>query len=370
MAHYATDCWDAEILTSYGWVECVGHADRSCFDLDAHASVTGRSMLATKMVKPHKVQFMKIDLNKKVLGKTFKREASKVVACLSELAVSSAEGGPEASAAGKVEAQLAADGKVTVSDCNGSWEVTREMVKWTVSEKTVQEVKFRPSVIEPSFGIGRIMYALIEHSYAIREDEAAAAAAAAAGEEKTAEKKKKQKKKKKDKKKEETTVRNYFKFKPAIAPIKCALLPLSNHPSLMAPLDDLNKTITSFGISVKVDGSGAQIGRKYARMDEVGVPFAVVVDFNTVGYETAKDGCVTLRERDSMQQIRLAMEEVPRVLRDLAEERILWDDLAAKYGLVGGDAARDARPQLHGGGAPSIEASGLKVEGSFARPEM
>merc|ERR1712224_834326 len=72
--------------------------------------------------------------------------------CLSELAVSSAEGGPEASAAGKVEAQLAADGKVTVSDCNGSWEVTREMVKWTVSEKTVQEVKFRPSVIEPSFG--------------------------------------------------------------------------------------------------------------------------------------------------------------------------------------------------------------------------
>jgi glycyl-tRNA synthetase len=376
MAHYATDCWDAEILTSYGWVECVGHADRSCFDLDAHAAVTGRSMLATKMVKPHKVQFMKITLNKKVIGKTFKREAGKVVDCLSELAVSSAEAdGAVASAAGKIEAQLAADGKATISDCNGSWEVTREMVNWAVSEKTVQEVKFRPSVVEPSFGIGRIMYSLLEHSYAIREDEATAAAeaaaAAAGGEEKTGEKKKKKKKKDK-KKKEESTVRNYFRFKPAIAPIKCALLPLSNHSSLLAPLDDLNKTITGYGISVKVDGSGAQIGRKYARMDEVGVPFAVVVDFNTVGFETTKDGCVTLRERDSMQQIRLAMPAVPAMLRDLVEERIVWADLVAQYGLVGGDAGAAAaeRPQLHGGGKPSVEASGLKVESGFSRPEM
>ena len=239
----------------------------------------------------------------------------------------------------------------------------------------MQEVKFRPSVVEPSFGIGRIMYSLLEHSYAIREDEATAAAeaaaAAAGGEEKTGEKKKKKKKKDK-KKKEESTVRNYFRFKPAIAPIKCALLPLSNHSSLLAPLDDLNKTITGYGISVKVDGSGAQIGRKYARMDEVGVPFAVVVDFNTVGFETTKDGCVTLRERDSMQQIRLAMPAVPAVLRDLVEERIVWADLVAQYGLVGGDAGAAAaeRPQLHGGGKPSVEASGLKVESGFSRPEM
>ena len=140
----------------------------------------------------------------------------------------------------------------------------------------------------------------------------------------------------------------------------------------LAQLEDLNKTITGYGISVKVDASGAQIGRKYARMDEVGIPFAVVVDFNTVGFETTKDGCVTLRERDSMQQIRLAMDAVPAVLRDLVEERTVWADLVAKYGLVGGDtgAAAVVRPQLHGGGKPSVEASGLKVESGFSRPEM
>merc|ERR1711964_42891 len=44
MAHYATDCWDAEICTCYGWLECVGHADRACFDLNAHAAATGEDL--------------------------------------------------------------------------------------------------------------------------------------------------------------------------------------------------------------------------------------------------------------------------------------------------------------------------------------
>ena len=42
MAHYASDCWDAEILTSYGWIEAVGCADRSAFDLENHARATGK----------------------------------------------------------------------------------------------------------------------------------------------------------------------------------------------------------------------------------------------------------------------------------------------------------------------------------------
>lgn len=40
MAHYAADCWDLEIKSSYGWVECVGHADRACYDLQVHNATT------------------------------------------------------------------------------------------------------------------------------------------------------------------------------------------------------------------------------------------------------------------------------------------------------------------------------------------
>ena len=57
MAHYATDCWDAELLTSYGWIECVGCADRSCFDLNAHAIATKNSVSAKRLLPaPQPVQ--------------------------------------------------------------------------------------------------------------------------------------------------------------------------------------------------------------------------------------------------------------------------------------------------------------------------
>jgi len=46
MAHYASDCWDAEIKCSYGWIECVGNADRSCFDLTVHSKASGKTMTA------------------------------------------------------------------------------------------------------------------------------------------------------------------------------------------------------------------------------------------------------------------------------------------------------------------------------------
>ena len=55
MAHYASDCWDAEILTSYGWIEAVGCADRSAFDLKNHAKATGTKRLC--LIK-HKIAIL------------------------------------------------------------------------------------------------------------------------------------------------------------------------------------------------------------------------------------------------------------------------------------------------------------------------
>ncbi len=48
MAHYAKDCWDAEVETSYGWIEIAGHADRSCFDLTRHAKKTKTELVAAR----------------------------------------------------------------------------------------------------------------------------------------------------------------------------------------------------------------------------------------------------------------------------------------------------------------------------------
>lgn len=80
--------------------------------------------------------------------------------------------------------------------------------------------------------------------------------------------------------------------------------------------------------SAKLDASGAAVGRRYARMDELGVPFGVTVDFQTV-----EDHTVTLRERDSMSQIRMPVVEVASLVARLVKEEIGWkvSDGFSKY---------------------------------------
>jgi len=80
------------------------------------------------------------------------------------------------------------------------------------------------------------------------------------------------------------------------------------------------------GISNKVDDSGQSIGRRYSRNDELGTPFGITVDFQTV-----KDGTITLRERDSTKQIRATPNEVFQIIKDLVDERRTWDDVLTQY---------------------------------------
>ena len=76
MAHYAKDCWDAEVETSYGWIEIAGHADRSCFDLTRHSQRTKTELVAARYLKePKQVRVVKYSFNSKEVGKDFKQDA-------------------------------------------------------------------------------------------------------------------------------------------------------------------------------------------------------------------------------------------------------------------------------------------------------
>ena len=100
---------------------------------------------------------------------------------------------------------------------------------------------------------------------------------------------------------EKNDVRVVLRLKPAIAPIKAAVLPLSKKlgEQAMAIRDELSKEFM-----VEYDETGS-IGKRYRRADEIGTPFCVTYDFDS---ET--DGCVTVRERDSMEQVRMPISEV------------------------------------------------------------
>jgi glycyl-tRNA synthetase len=132
--------------------------------------------------------------------------------------------------------------------------------------------KYIPHVIEPSVGVDRVLLAVLCSAY--DQDEIS-------GEERTV-----------------------LRLHPCLAPVKAAVLPLvKNKPELVHMAQDIRKKLTRHW-NVSYDATGA-IGRRYRRMDEIGTPFAITVDF-----ESLENGTVTLRERDSTEQQRMDVEEI------------------------------------------------------------
>ena len=107
---------------------------------------------------------------------------------------------------------------------------------------------------------------------------------------------------------------------------------------------EFRTALTEHGLQYKIDESGASIGRRYARADELGIPFAVTFDFDTVGKgeKPALKDTVTLRERDSSGQVRVPLSEAAGILAKLAGASSLkFADLAAMYGDAAGAADAD-----------------------------
>jgi glycyl-tRNA synthetase len=103
--------------------------------------------------------------------------------------------------------------------------------------------------------------------------------------------------------------RTVMRFDPRLAPIKVAVLPLSRNPDLSPKARGLAETLRKRWM-VEFDDSSA-IGRRYRRQDEIGTPYCVTVDF-----ETLEDNAVTVRDRDTMKQERVSLDEIERYLID------------------------------------------------------
>ncbi|CAL5375426.1 unnamed protein product [Camellia sinensis] len=296
MAHYAADCWDAEIECSYGWIECVGIADRSAYDLRAHTDKSGAPLVAAeKFAEPREVEKLVIAPVKKELGLAFKGNQKMVVEALESM------GEKEAM---EMKATLESKGEVEFNVCTLGKDVTIKKNMVTISKETKKEHQrvFTPSVIEPSFGIGRIIYCLYEHSFYTRSSKG--------GDEQL----------------------NVFRFPPLVAPIKCTVFPLVQNQQFEEVAKHIAKSLTAAGISYKIDITGTSIGKRYARTDELGVPLAITVDSTS---------SVTLRERDSKQQIRVSVEEVASVVKEVTDGFSTWADVLWKYPTHSSAATED-----------------------------
>ncbi|MEM4728715.1 MAG: glycine--tRNA ligase [Thermoplasmata archaeon] len=308
MAHYAADCWDAEALLSFGWTELVGIADRTCYDLEAHMRHSGVDLRAfARYEKPRTVEKRVVAPNHAVLGPRYRKDAKAIAAALEALEPASVDG--------RDEVELEVEGRKlrVASDC------------FTIKKVTVTESGrwFTPHVIEPSYGIDRIIYTILEHAYTEgkatdrehfdgrggRKKERGEGADAGEGDGRTdmagrAER---------DGNRRDGGVGgggetgegvsgkdNYvvLKLKPAVAPIQVAVFPLINRAELVELANEIERGLRSAGLRTHTDATDS-IGRRYARMDEVGTPFCVTADFDTL-----QNGTVTVRDRDTTKQVR------------------------------------------------------------------
>lgn len=164
MAHYAADCWDAELLTSYGWIECVGCADRSAFDLSVHSKKTGAPLCVRETRKePLKIEEWQTEIDKKKFGPRFKKDGKAVEAAVESLSQELRE---------RLSLDLREKGKIEIDVPgigNGKVEIDKDLLQIEKRTRIEHIREYTPNVIEPAFGIGRILYSLMEHVYWSRE---------------------------------------------------------------------------------------------------------------------------------------------------------------------------------------------------------
>ncbi len=264
MAHYAADCWDAEVLLDHlGWIEIVGVADRTDFDLKAHAAQSKVNLTVfVHYDQPVKRSKLVVKPDMKALGPRFKGQAKAVADALKAMSVEELKGD-------KIKVQVGGE----------TMEIEPSLVSYETVEEEIRGEEIVPHVIEPSFGIDRIVYTVMDHSF--YEDVA------------------------------DGEPRSVLRFNSKVAPVEVAVLPLMDRDVLVKPAKEILDGLRSRGIRVDYDTSGS-IGRRYRRNDEVGTPYCVTVD-----YETLEQGTVTIRDRDSMKQVKLNVEQLFGVLEEL-----------------------------------------------------
>jgi len=256
MAHYASDCWDAEILGSYGWVECVGIAHRGCYDLESHEKATGKSLRARReFSQPQVTETDGWTIDGAKAGPAFRALAG---------AVKVAVEGLPASTSFPHLLTLDSGDQVTVETVH---------VKRDQRTETITGEWYIPHVIEPAFGIDRIIWHILDHAY----DETG-------------------------KDGEEYTV---MRLSEHVAPVDFCVFPLFEKDGMGELALTIHKTLCSKQNIVSMYDSSGSIGRRYARADEIGVPKCITID-----HQSLEDQTVTIRDRDSGEQHRVHIDSL------------------------------------------------------------
>jgi len=114
-------------------------------------------------------------------------------------------------------------------------------------------------------------------------------------------------------------------FPPTIAPVKVLVVPLQKDPKFAPLLSTLEQRLDEDQLSYRVDQSGVSIGKRYSRNDELGIPFGITVD-----YDSLEDNSFTLRDRDSTKQVRASADEILEAITKMCKGKETWESVAKR----------------------------------------
>nr|WP_152939921.1 glycine--tRNA ligase [Acidianus ambivalens] len=253
-AHYSSQTFDQMVIVGEDKVEISGHAYRGDYDLSRHSKSSGQDLSVfkkydqPKIIKKKIVIINKDKLNKE--SKDFVKEFMKRVSSLK----------PE-----EVE-------KILNEKIDGK--EIKEYVTVTEREEKESGKRFIPHVVEPSFGVERCLYISVLNAYREKKD------------------------------------RIVLSLPREIAPYEVAVFPLLERDELISRAREIYSKVKEKFDAI-FDDSGS-IGKRYARADEIGIPYAITVD-----PQTLQDNTVTIRDRDTWNQIRVKEEELINTLEKL-----------------------------------------------------
>jgi len=264
-AHYATQTFDQLVKVSrWGWIEVSGHAYRSDYDLSRHIKYSGQDLRVFKRYDKPVIKYKeRLVINKAILGRMYKSELPKILKAIEDLGID------------KIKELLSSSGSDLVI---AGYSIPKDALKIVREEVKVMGEHVVPHVAEPSFGAERLVLVVLDKAYDVEKDG-----------------------------------RVVLRLPPRIAPIKVAVFPLVSREPLTKIAMEIYMKFLKHGITAIYDDSGS-IGRRYARADEIGVPFAVTVD-----YDTPSDGTVTIRFRDTREQIRVKVSDVINEIKSRIE---------------------------------------------------
>ncbi|MCU7786558.1 glycine--tRNA ligase [Pyrobaculum sp. 3827-6] len=270
-AHYSAKSYDQMVLTErFGWVEVSGHAYRTDYDLSGHGKYSGREMyLERRLPEPREVEVVRLYPNPTAIREKYGDKIGEVVKALKE----------------NEELVLAAFRRGEPQVEVGGYVVTRDMVYIKTERRKTDLEKFIPHVVEPSFGLDRIMYVTLESAVV------------------------------------EEGGRVYLRLPPDVAPVNVCILPIVKRGDYVEIGRSLWRNLAGEGYVAIYEDEGT-IGSRYAACDEIGAPLAVTID-----EKTPVDGTVTVRDRDSRRQVRVKLRDVAAFV-SMVRRGLSFDEVA------------------------------------------